>query len=106
MRDASASQSTAPTGTSPSACRSNAASCSSRGGSVGANGLNPLSLDSPIVASKESREHAAQLLPCFVQMPPHRTWCELQQLTDLAARQPVHVEHRHDQSLPLRERRE
>src|SRR3954452_15515366 len=109
MRDASASQSTAPSGTTPSACRSSAASASSRGGSTAANGLNvspPLSLDPAIVAPKEMREHAAQMSTRFVQVPPHRARRELQHLSDLAAREPVHVEHRHDQALPIRERRE
>src|SRR5262245_59539960 len=107
MRDASASQSTAWTGTSPSACRSSAPSASSRGGSTAANGLNvSLSLDSAIFAPKETRDHAAQMPPCLVQVPPHRARRKLQHLPDLAAREPVHVEHRHDQALPLRERRE
>src|SRR5689334_6585884 len=97
MRDASASQSTARMGTSPSTWRSSAPSVASRGGSTAANGLNvSLSLDSAIVAPKETREHAAQMSPCFMQVPPHRARRELQHLPDLAARQSVHVEHRHD----------
>src|SRR5689334_12163737 len=102
MRDASASQSTAWTGTSPSARRSSAASASSRSGSTATNGLNlspPLSLDSAILAPKEPREHAAQMSSSFMQMPAHRARRELQHLPDLAARESVHVEHRHDHAL-------
>src|SRR6478672_5431676 len=109
MRDARASQSTTWTGTSPSACRSSAASASSRGGSTATNGLNvspPLSLDSAILAPKETREHATQLASCFVQVPAHRAPRELQHLPDLAARESGHVEQRHDHSLTIRERRE
>src|SRR5215212_10559897 len=101
MRKASASQSTEPTGTSDTACRSSAASASSRGGSSGANGLNEPSLyiESPIVAPKEAREDAAQLAACLMKVPPHRARRELQQLPDLGARETVHVEHRHDETL-------
>src|SRR6478735_1751997 len=107
MRDARASQFTAWTGTSPSACRSSAASASSRGGSTDANGLNvSLSLDPAILAPKEVREHAAQMPPCLVQMPTYRARRELQHLSDLRAREPVHVEHRHDHALSVGERGE
>src|SRR5215207_3228543 len=108
MREASASQSTEPTGTSATACRSSAASASSRGGSSGANGLNvpSLCIESPIVAPKEAREDAAQMAACLMKVPPHGARCELQHLADLGARETVDVEHRHDQALPLGERRQ
>src|SRR4051795_6889130 len=108
MRDASASQFTAPTGTSPVAWRSMAASASSRGGSAGLNGLNELSLciESAIVAPKEAREDAAQMAARLVKVPAHRARREIHHLADLGARQSIDVEQRDDHPLPLRQRRQ
>src|SRR5215207_4938896 len=108
MREASAFQSTAPRGTSPSARRSSAASASSRGGSSGANGLNvpSLCIESAIVAPKEARENAPQLSARLVKVPAHGARREIQHLPDLGARETVDVEHRHDEALSIGERRQ
>src|SRR5436190_556774 len=109
MRAASESQSTVA-GTSPTDWRSSAASCSSRGGSPGAKGLNVPSsrIESSlrIVVTQEASEYAAKLPARLVKVPPHRAWRELHQLADLRARHPIDVEQRHDQPLTLGQRSE
>src|SRR5215211_2218574 len=107
MRVARASQSTVAA-TSPTAWRSSAASFSSRAGSAGEKGLkvpsSRIDLSLRVVASKKASEHAAELPPRLVKVPPNRTGRELHHLADLGARHSVHLEHRDDEPLALGER--